>query len=128
MDRILTSDRVMEIFAECLQEENHESRNQIKVEGIVTTAFFDLDILKNHTTEIVKMLNELPANFNINTGGGWSFLMACKDKNGIQWTGSHDVMEKLFMLGIAINKVKYLLPKSHWHMFYGGMPYLTINT
>jgi len=36
-------------------------------------------------------------------------------------------MEKLFLLGLAIEKVKCLMPREVWPALPGGMPYYVIN-
>lgn len=59
-------------------------------------------------------------------GKGYSFLGACLDKNGRQWTGQHLLMEELMLMGIAIEKVKILLPRKCWGIFPGGMPYFVV--
>ena len=60
-------------------------------------------------------------------GGGWSFLNMCVDKDGNQWTGFHEIVDKLLMLGIAIGKMSFLLPKQMWSILPGGMPYVVVN-
>ena len=54
-------------------------------------------------------------------------MNACMDKSGRQWTGMHLTMEYLFLLGIAIGEVEYLLPREMWEAFPGGMPYLVVK-
>jgi len=72
------------------------------------------------------MLSQLPKEFYKDSGGGMTFLNACNNSNGEQWTGLHSVMEQLFVLGIASSKVECLLPRDIWSMLLGGMPYYVI--
>jgi hypothetical protein len=73
------------------------------------------------------MLSDLPDEFQASGGGGWSFLNACMTKTGEQWTGMHPTMDKLFMLGIAAGKARWLMPRDMWSVLPGGMPYVSVN-
>lgn len=72
------------------------------------------------------MCEQLPESFHESKGGGWSFLNMCEDKGGNQWSGTHKTMEQLLCLGMAMNKMKILLPREVWKIFPGGMPYVAI--
>lgn len=98
----------------------------ITIDGVVGTYKFNSDKLESHRTEIESMLSQLPNEFKKSGGGGWSFLNACDDKNGKQWTSFHQTMEQLFCLGMGINKVECQLPKEMWELMPGGMPYYMI--
>lgn len=79
--------------------------------------------------EIIKeLLDFMPQEFHKNGGGGWSFLNLCEDKNGNQWTGLHDIMERLIMLGMAVGMASYLVPRDLWYALPGGMPYVVFDT
>ena len=127
MSAILNAERVNEVFLDCLFREGEDTSKHIKAEGITTTAGFHPERLNSHKAEIEAMLDELPNEFQKQGGGGMSFLEACNDKHGEQWTGLHCVMEQLFQLGIAIGKVSLLLPREVWSGLPGGMPYYVIN-
>jgi hypothetical protein len=118
----LTSENVETIFMDCLFEDKIDENNIIHVNGIV--AKFGLNKIKveKHKDDIYDMLKQLPKEFQI----GWSFLNACMDKDGNQWTGLHRIMEQLFVLGIAAGKAKFMMPKELWMAFPGGMPYLGV--
>lgn len=73
------------------------------------------------------MLDKLPEQFHEATGGGWSFLNACNDRHGNQWTGLHQRMEQLFQLGIALGRVSYCLPREFWSAMPGGVPYIVVK-
>ncbi len=123
----LTSDRVTKTFLDCLFKEGEDTSNHIKAEGIVTNVGFHPERLASHKSEVDEMLGELPKEFQKDSGGGWSFLNACNDKDGNQWTGLHRTMEQLFLLGIALERVKIQLPREVWSALPGGMPYLVID-
>jgi len=123
----LTADNVEKIFMDCLFTKDEDPSAAVKVEGIVSNFGFHPDRLKSHEEDIYSMLKELPKEFQKDGGdGGWSFLNACNDKDGGQWTGLHQKMEQLFVLGIAIGKARWCMPKNMWKMFPGGMPYVTV--
>ena len=123
---ILTSEKVEQIFLDCLFREGEDTSNHIAAEGIVSTVGFNPARLESHRAEIEALLDELPDEFKQSSGGGMSFLNACNDKHGDQWTGLHQRMEQLFQLGMAIKKVRSLMPRSMWSALPGGMPYYVI--
>ncbi len=122
----LSEEQVNKVFMECLFR-NEDVKYVLEVEGIDTDVKFHIERLENHKAEIMALLDELPEQFHVRGGGGWSFLSACDDKHGNQWTGIHQTMEQLFQLGIGIGKVKYLMPREIWHVLPHGMPYYIIT-
>lgn len=123
----LNDDQVVNVLKECLFRDGEDATNAVIVEGIVNTYGFDPDRLKTHEEEIVRMLAELPKQFRKSGGGGWSFLQACEDRHGRQWTGLHRTMEGLFVLGMAVGKVQCQLPREFWNALPGGMPYYVVE-
>ena len=125
---MINPERVNELFTDCLFKEGENIGNYVKVdvEGITRTVEFHPERLESHRTEIIAMLDELPDEFKESGGGGMSFLNACNDKHGNQWTGFHQRMEQLFQLGIGINAAKCLMPREMWEVLPGGMPYYVI--
>ena len=124
---MLTSKRVGEIIIDCgyLEEEMVDGKPVVApvvVYGVTANFGLHPDRLKGYTKEISEMIDELPAKFK----QGWSFLNMCNDKNDVQWTGMHQVMESLMVLGMAIGRIKYCVPKEMWDMFPGGMPYIMV--
>lgn len=119
----LSAENVEKVFEECFTENEDGS---IKCDRVVHSFLFRKDKLLENKQNITDMLLCLPPEFMQNAGGGYSFLMACNDKDGNQWTGLHLTMEKLFALGIGIEKVKCLLPRELWKMMPGGMPYFAV--
>jgi len=129
---MIDTKKLEEIFFDCfLTEKELEELDEtgeplfevIKVEAIVSNFGFHSERIKKHADEIVDFLDELPDEFKSSGGGGWSFLNACMDRHGNQW-GGHNHMEQLFALGIAIGKVKFLMPRKMWRSFPGGVPYV----
>lgn len=121
---ILNSEKVISIFNDCVCEKF--SQDAVEYTSIKTVSL-NSQKLKEHETEIYTMLKELPEEFMVEGGGGYSFLMACNDKHGNQWTGLHSVMEQLFLLGLGINKVQCLMPREFWRVLPGGMPYYVVS-
>jgi len=124
---ILTGDHVNDVFVDCLFKDGEDTTEHIMAEGIVRTVGFHPGRIEEHRQEIHDMLAELPNEFKISGGGGMSFLNACMDKHGNQWTGMHLSQEQLIQLGIAIGEVEYCLPREMWGAFPGGMPYFMVK-
>ena len=122
----LTSRIVTSLFSECLIGHKEEDRAKTKIEGITMTVVFHTGRLNARRGDIIELLAELPADFQQSGGGRMSFLNACLDKNGVRWTDLHLVMEKLFLLGMAIGKVTCLSPREKWSALPGGMPYYVV--
>lgn len=124
---MLDSSRVDEIFMDCLFRDGEDHSEFIKAEGLVNVIGFHPGRLSGYKDEIYGFLVQLPVEFMCTGGGGWSFLNACNDKDGKQWTGSHGSMEQLFQLGIGIGAVECLHPREIWPMFPGGVPYYVVR-
>jgi hypothetical protein len=137
---MIEADRVVAILKDCLftnEELGAFNENGVEggavpadavfVDGIITRFGFNAQRLEQHREEISAMLLNLPDPFMRSKGGGWSFLQACADRSGEQWTGLHQTMDQLFTLGIAIGKVAYLLPREMWSSLPGQMPYLVVE-
>lgn len=106
-----------------------DNDGDVVVDGIVVTGVhFDKAQLADHAELIAGLLLELPDEFKASGGGGWSFLNACNDRHGNQWTGLHRTMERLFMLGMGIGMVTCQLPREMWDALPGGMPYYVVKT
>lgn len=120
-DTQLTPDAVDDLLEKCLA-----SNGDLLIDGIVRKFAFDPVKITEHAEAIGALLNQLPDTFQASKGGGWSFLQACDDRHGRQWTGLHAKMEELFCLGIAAGKAKWLLPRDLWEVLPGGMPYVAV--
>jgi hypothetical protein len=124
----LTSENVIKITKNCLFKEEEAQDNAIIVECITGRFHFHPERLKSHEEDIKSMLSELPENFREDfKSQGWSFIAACDNNKGEQWTGMHRIMESLFALGMGVNRAKFLAPREMWNSLPGGMPYLSIN-
>jgi hypothetical protein len=123
----LTPQAVDDLMHKCLFAEGEAHNDAIEVEGIVSKFGFDPKRVTSHSADIGDLLAELPDNFHVSKGGGWSFLNACEDRHGNLWTGEHRTMEHLFCLGIAAGKAQWLLPRDMWSALPGGMPYVSVN-
>ena len=124
---VLDPERINAVFMDCLFRDGEDTTNHVKTEGITRNVGLHPERLESHKTEIEGMLDELPDEFKKSGGGGWSFLNACNDKHGNQWTGLHQRMEQLFQLGIGIGKVQCQIPREMWSVLPGGMPYCVIG-
>lgn len=122
---MIDAERVAAIFIACMDE--FGTADAIPVEGVVHNVAFDGKLLETYRDEVAAMLDQLPDEFKTTGGGGWSFLNACNDRDGEQWTGLHLRMEQLFCLGIALGMAHYLTPRDMWDIFPGGMPYLSVD-
>lgn len=121
----LTSETLRELMGNCLAGDTTEDNIQI-VEGIGAKYCFDIRKMSVRRDQIKSLLAELPDEFRSKRGGGWSFLQACNDRHGVQWTGLHQEMEALFCLGIATGDAQWLLPRDTWSVLPGGMPYVSV--
>ncbi|NCC20408.1 hypothetical protein EOM33_05135 [Candidatus Saccharibacteria bacterium] len=124
---ILTADRVNNIFGDCLFKDGEGTNDHIVAEGVIQTVGFHPGRIEEHRQEIHDMLTELPDEFKTSGGGGYSFLYACLDRHGDQWTGVHQTQEQLVLLGIAIGEVEYCLPREMWLVLPGCVPYFTVK-
>src|SRR5260370_25055058 len=123
---LLTAERVEELFRQCLAATAGQE-DASTMQGIVNGAASRPEAIENHKEDIGRLLAELPEPFQESGGGGWSFLNACNDRHGHQWTGLHTTMEHLFMLGLASGQVTELLPRDMWSALPGGMPYYLVK-
>jgi len=124
---VLNPERVNAIFTDCLFGDGEDTSKYVKAEGITSNVGFHPGRLEGHKAEIEAMLDELPDEFKKSGGGGWSFLNACNDKHGNQWTDLHLRMEQLFQLGIGIGKVQCQMSREMWSILPGGMPYYVVD-
>jgi hypothetical protein len=120
----LSAERVETVFADCLAP---SAEDGVTVQGVVRTVAFDPAQIQARAGDIAAMLAELPDQFRKSGGGGWSFLNACEDRHGTLWTGMHQRMEELFMLGLAAGQVTELMPRELWDALPGGMPYYMVD-
>ena len=122
----INPDLVESVFVDCLFKKDEDQSGHVKAEGITMSVGFHPGRLEGNRAKIKEWLSSLPDEFKTSKGGGWSFLNACNDKDGNQWTGLHQRMEQLFLLGIGIGKVKCLMSREMWAVLPGGMPYYSV--
>lgn len=127
MNKILNAKQVERVFLDCLFKAGEDTTNHVKAEGITTTSWISPRASgksqgrdRSHAGRASNRVHEV-------WRGGWSFLNACNDKNGCQWTDFQQRMEQLFQLGIAIGKVECQLPRFVWPALPGGVPYDIVN-
>lgn len=131
MKEKLTAKLVSTIFMDCLFTDKEMApgtdvtSKAIMAEGVTTDVGFHPDRLNDWKPRIVDLLDQIPENFHEDTGGGWSFLNACVDRNGDQW-GEQMHVQELLLLGLAIGRIKYCLPKQYWSTLPGGVPYFMV--
>lgn len=132
---VIDPQAVEEAFLKCLYEpeeikdfkEGEVPEGVVLVEGIQGKFGFHPGRLEEQRSKVNEWLRALPHQFRRNVGGGWSFLEACNQENGIQWTGLHQRMEQLFSLGLGLKLVELQMPREMWRILPGGMPYYVIN-
>lgn len=129
---LISADRVEELVRDCLFTEAEmpgaePPEPHVYVEGIVNPYAFHPDRLESHRGEVAAMLLALPEPFQQSTGGGWSFLNACQDRNDVQWTGLHQTMGHLFAMGMGLGLAEFQMPRDLWAVLPGGMPYIVVK-
>jgi len=96
------------------------------VDGIQGKFGFHPGRLKEYEPKVKAWLKALPHQFRQNGGGGWSFLNACNQDNGVQWTGFQQRMDQLFCLAMGLGLAKHQFPREMWPVLPGGVPYYVI--
>lgn len=133
---MLTSELVKDTFYNCMYDEDVINAQQgdklpegaLVVDGIIHKFVLDPEKVEKNKQVIIELIRELPDEFMVEGGGGTSFLSACMDRRGVQWTSSHAVMELLFVMGMALGCSRPCLPKVLWPALPGGMPYFVVDT
>ena len=124
---ILNAQRLEEILVDCLFKDGEPTDSAVTAQAVTLDLSFHPGRLANHKAEILDMLNELPADFHDEAGGGMSYMHAGKTKYGDQWA-EHPTIDKLLVLGIATEQAQILLPRDLWHALPGQMPYFSITS
>jgi len=123
----LESKNVELVFEDCLFRMNEDKSDSAVAEGVSSIFRFHKGRLESHKNHISSMLYQLPEEFQKDCGGGMSFLNACNNLIGEQWTDLHSVVEHLFALGLACMMVGCLAPRDVWETLSGGMPYYVVK-
>jgi hypothetical protein len=119
-------EEVNRVFVECIASEEDSSDETLTLQVIVHTFRFHRGRLESKRPLISGWLALLPTQFQQTGGGGWSFLNACNQRDGTQWTGLHLRMEQLFAMGLALGLVKECMPRELWSVLPGEMPYYMV--
>lgn len=120
------------VFRDCLYRDEElpadgkAPEGTVVVQGVMYTFGFHPGRLEGHREEVKAWLMALPHTFRTSEGGGWSFLNACNDEDGVQW-GQHMNMEQLFCLGVGLGLAKCQMPREMWRLLPGGMPYYSVE-
>jgi hypothetical protein len=124
---MLHAETVTTLLHTCLGSLRNPDR--VEVDGITHLYCFDRQLLEQHRGEIEAGLSHLPLEFfnEAGSGGGGTFLNLCYRSDGDLWTGDQSVMEALVALGIALGRVKVLVPRYLWDILPGGVPYLLVT-
>lgn len=122
---------VNRIFLDSLYKPSEINDNQppsdcVIVEGVIGKFGFHPGRLESHREEVISILREMDSNFFASSGGGYTFLNLCQDKNGNQW-GEHQNCNELVGLVIGLKLGKYCLPREMWSALPGGVPYIVFN-
>lgn len=98
----------------------------VLVDGVVHKFGFHPQRLRDVKPEVDALLRMLPDQFHVGSGGGWSFLNACMDRDGRQW-GEHRDIEALVCLGIGVGSATFVFDREMWSGLPGGMPYFAVH-
>jgi len=126
---VIDAKEVEEAFLDCLYREEELNgvegtpKGTIIVEGVINKLGFHPDRLEEKRVKVAEWLKALSYQFRRNDGGGSSFLNACNQENGVQWTGFHQRMDQLFCLGMGLGLVERQMPRETWNR----IPYFVIN-
>ena len=106
--------RIREIFADCIFKVKTDTGECTPAKGILTNVFFHPARLESHKTEIEKMLSDLPHGFKETSNGKLHLLNTSKKRGSNSWTGLQAEVEKLFLLGVGIGKVRCSTRLEFW--------------
>lgn len=97
------------------------------VQGVINRHGLHPDRVETQREQVSEWLAALPDEFRKTPSGGWTFLNACEDRDGEQWTGLHQRVDQLLALGQGLGLCGWVLPDPEmWKMLPGGMPYFWI--
>jgi hypothetical protein len=118
----ISESRVEELFLSCLTGGD----NYIRLEGILADFGLDKTVLEANREEITELVKNLPGPFRQSEGGGWTFLKAHRDYNGVVWTEQPAHVEQIMLLGMGIGLIEYCLPRNMWSLLPNNVPYFRI--
>jgi len=123
-DLCLTTENVNNVLERCLYPSSDCLRLPVSIEGYKNIFSFDPHALNMERENIESLLSQLPTNFK----EGMSFWEMYRTNDGHNWTTSLKSMEALMVLGLAIGKIRYVLPKESWWSLPGGAPYVVLDS
>lgn len=126
MDYELTAERVREMFLSCLFKEGEEQSGAVIVPGLTIRVWFHPQRLEEQREKLVQMIDQLPQEFLLDVGGGWSFLELALRKDGCHWA-EHKTMQEFLLMCIGLKMAGYLLPRDIWPSLPGGVPYIAFD-
>lgn len=112
--------------AEELTEPGKAPEDAVIVDALTQKFGFHPQRLEGYRAEVWQLCQQLPTAFHEDTGGGWSFLNMCMDKEENLW-GQHRDCEALLALAVGLSIMTILLPREMWGAFPGGMPYVMVQ-
>jgi hypothetical protein len=133
MQLLIDPEEVEAIFSYCLYKTEELGKggkapeDAKVVDGIAGKVYLHPGRLEVYRNQVKTWLSALPHEFRRNSGGGWSFLEACYQSDGKQWTGLQLRMGQLFYLVLGLGIVECTLPREMWPILPGGMPYYIID-
>lgn len=124
---MIDPNRVTEILVSCLFQEDEvvdgkPTSEPVYAHGVMNNMGFHAERLKSFEGEINGLLDQLPPSFYV----GDSFLHMCLDKEGNQW-GEQNNVDELCLLGNAIGRLSFPLPREMWRVLPGSVPMIVIK-
>ena len=81
---------------------------------------------RQNITDMVMALPTIFLRSQSDAGNDSSFLNACDRADGVRWSQDYTVIEKLFVLGLAIGLVGETWPRDAWTDLPGSVPYYVV--
>ena len=128
----LNGHNVQKVFLDCLfkdeeiGEDGKPTIPYVEVQNLTKIIGFHPDRLEKHRQDIIDFCQQLPEEFRMDVGGGWSFLKMVGTKDEYLWGGQENA-NQLLALGLGIKIMKILLPRELWIALPGGVPYIGID-
>ena len=130
----LTEENVRQIYQDCvLQQKAYDApfngtflANILETEGYKTKAIFRVTKISSHVLGINAMLFDLGAKFTCE-GGGDVMSNMNRRRDGIIWTVNPHYLEKLLLLGLAVDTLHFVLPRHMWSFIKGDEPLIVMK-
>lgn len=129
---VLTAEAVKSLLLELLFTDEELAADHagctasaVRVQSVMHNLGFHPQRVADAAPRVRALLTELPDQFRVESGGGWSFLNLCQNREGRQW-GEHIDCDRLVCLGLATGLLEFQLPREFWPMLPGGMPYVVV--